>query len=89
MLGALDKPTLEYHGDTPSVELKLSPDEALVLFEFVSRSPTETPSASKTRAKRTHSGTCVRSWSVGWLGRSRPITKAYWRQRQRLGGEEA
>jgi hypothetical protein len=37
MLGALDKPTLEYHGDSSSVQLTLSPDEAVVLFELVSR----------------------------------------------------
>jgi hypothetical protein len=36
MLGALDKPTLEYHGAT-SVQLTLSPDEAVVLFELVAR----------------------------------------------------
>jgi hypothetical protein len=37
MLGALDKPTLEYRVDSPSVQLTLSPDEAVVLFELVSR----------------------------------------------------
>jgi hypothetical protein len=37
MLAALDKPVLDYRGHAPDVQISLTPDEALVLFELSSR----------------------------------------------------